>query len=110
LILYRLSILKQDIFIKDGIISSISDSHLQNVDQVIDKPGLFISPGWVDIFLIFTDPGLEYKETLESGVAVGVVSSKIMIFLDKQLLKRHIQIYPQFGRHSTIGVTYTLEK
>ncbi len=45
-----------------------------------------------------------------AGAAVGVVSAKTMIFLDKQLLKRHLQIYPQFGRHSTIGVTYTLEK
>ena len=70
-----------DIFIKDGIISSISDSHLQNADQVIDKPGLFISPGWVDIFSHFSDPGHEYKETLESGAAAAVAGGFTDVFL-----------------------------
>lgn len=39
--------------------------------EVIDIPGLHVSPGWTDIFANFGDPGLEAKETLESGAAAA---------------------------------------
>ncbi len=57
----------KDILINDGIIQSISDSISENAGKIIEQPGLFVSIGWVDIFANFCDPGLEYKETLETG-------------------------------------------
>jgi dihydroorotase len=38
---------------------------------VVEGSGLHVSPGFTDIFSHFCDPGLEYKETLESGAAAA---------------------------------------
>ena len=58
---------RKDILIESGIIQQISDSIQEKADTEISEEGLTVSPGWVDVFADFCDPGLEYKETLESG-------------------------------------------
>jgi dihydroorotase len=60
-----------DIFIADGIIKTIGNKLTDTADQVIDRPGMHVSPGWMDIFAHFGDPGYEFKETLESGAAAA---------------------------------------
>jgi dihydroorotase len=57
----------RDLLIEDGRIKAIAPNLQATADRVIHHPGLHISPGWVDIFSHFCDPGYEYKETLESG-------------------------------------------
>lgn len=61
----------KDILITDGRIASISDNITGQYDQLIQEPGLHVSIGWTDIFSHFCDPGFEYRETLESGVAAS---------------------------------------
>lgn len=56
-----------DIFIENGLISQIGKEISSDADQVISLEGLCVSPGWVDVFASFADPGYEYKETLETG-------------------------------------------
>ena len=56
-----------DIFIENGLISQIGKEISSEADQVISLEGLCVSPGWVDVFASFADPGYEYKETLETG-------------------------------------------
>lgn len=58
---------RQDIFIENGIIREIG-SCSKAVDKVIELPNLHISPGWMDLFAHFCDPGLEHKETVQSGI------------------------------------------
>ena len=36
--------------------------------EIIEIKGLHVSPGWVDIFAQFHDPGQEHKETIETGI------------------------------------------
>lgn len=60
-----------DIFIADGVIRAIGARLDEKADQVIDLPGLHVSPGWLDTFANFGDPGYEFKETLESGAAAA---------------------------------------
>ena len=60
-----------DIFIDNGIISGLGSESNQSADKVISISGLHVSPGWVDVFANFGDPGYEYKETLESGSAAA---------------------------------------
>jgi dihydroorotase len=60
-----------DILIENGIISQTGSAISIAADQVIDRPGLHVSPGWVDPFANFADPGYEYKETLETGAAAA---------------------------------------
>jgi len=42
-----------------------------NADKIIDVPEIHVSPGWMDVFSNFADPGYEYKETLETGAAAA---------------------------------------
>lgn len=56
-----------DIFIDNGSITGIGQHLTSEADQVLDLQGASISPGWVDIFANFGDPGFEFKETMETG-------------------------------------------
>lgn len=60
-----------DILIDDGIISRIGTITNTKADKEIDSKGICVSPGWVDIFANFGDPGYEFKETLETGAAAA---------------------------------------
>ena len=62
---------RQDILIESGIIKDIQPRIEAKADQVIAGQDLHLSPGWVDIFAQFADPGYEYKETLETGAAAA---------------------------------------
>ena len=60
-----------DIFIENGIITSINKKISDKADKEISIEGLHVSPGWVDVFAHFNDPGKEHKESLESGAAAA---------------------------------------
>ena len=57
----------KDILITDGIISKIGDQVLESADKIIEKNGLCVSIGWMDMFADFADPGYEYRDSLETG-------------------------------------------
>jgi dihydroorotase len=63
--------LTTDIFIENGTIVSIESNSSKKADQTIDCHGAFVSTGWVDVFSNFCDPGFEFKETLQSGMAAA---------------------------------------
>ena len=56
-----------DIFIQDGIFKTISPKLDITAEKIIEAEGLFVSPGWLDVFAHFPDPGFEYKESLQTG-------------------------------------------
>ena len=56
-----------DILINGELITKIATKIDETADTIVDAAGLSVSPGWVDIFSHFCDPGFEYKETLETG-------------------------------------------
>jgi dihydroorotase len=57
----------KDILITSGKIVKINDAIEENANQVIEKNGLCVSIGWMDMFADFADPGFEQKENIESG-------------------------------------------
>ena len=61
-----------DIFIEDGVIKHIGEKLPGAADKEINIEGLHVSPGWMDIFSNFADPGYEFKETLETGAQAAV--------------------------------------
>jgi len=71
----------QDILIENGLIRDIAPSIFEKADQVIDHQALQVSPGWVDIFSNFADPGYEFKETLETGAAAAAAGGFTDVFL-----------------------------
>jgi dihydroorotase len=70
-----------NIFINDGIIESIGAADNFSADKIIDIHGLYVSPGWVDTFANFADPGYEYKETLETGAAAAAAGGYCDVML-----------------------------
>lgn len=56
-----------DILIIDGKIAELSSSIETTYDETIDANGLFLAPGLIDPQVHFREPGLEYKEDIESG-------------------------------------------
>jgi len=71
----------QDILIENGTIREIAPSISEKADQTVEQKGLHISPGWVDIFSNFADPGYEFKETLETGAAAAAAGGYTDVFL-----------------------------
>ena len=70
-----------DIRILNGKISQISAGLVpENSEEVLDLTGLTVAPGLVDTHIHFRDPGLTYKEDLQTGAlaaARGGVTSVI---------------------------------
>ncbi|RYY97995.1 MAG: dihydroorotase [Chitinophagaceae bacterium] len=60
-----------DVLVRNGVVSRMAPALTQTAAQVIDLEGLHLSPGWVDLFAHFCDPGHEHRETLETGAAAA---------------------------------------
>jgi len=61
----------KDILVENGIIRAIDSAITESADEVVDIPNLSVSPGWMDVFAHFCDPGIEHKETLATGAAAA---------------------------------------
>lgn len=62
---------KLDVFIENGFISQLANNIDVAESLVIEADDMHLSPGWIDLFAHFCDPGFEFKETLESGAAAA---------------------------------------
>jgi dihydroorotase len=71
----------KDILIENGIYLKIEDSILDEEAQIIQHNGLQISQGWVDLKADFCDPGLEQKETIESGLNAAAAGGYTHVFV-----------------------------
>lgn len=69
-----------DIIIKDGKIkkilkkaeaSEVQEALPETGEEVIDASGLIVAPGMIDVHVHFRDPGLTYKEDIETGAAAA---------------------------------------
>ncbi|MBS1688444.1 MAG: dihydroorotase [Bacteroidetes bacterium] len=69
-----------DILVEDGKIKTISKDITAKVDTVIEGDNIYVSPGWVDIFADYREPGLEHKETLESGMKAAAAGGFTDVF------------------------------
>lgn len=73
----------QDILIENGVVANIDKAITSGIDNsvtIVEKEGLVVSPGWIDVFSHFCDPGLEYRETLESGAAAAAAGGYTHVF------------------------------
>ncbi len=63
----------RDVLIDNGLVSQIADS-IEAPDgcQVVERPNLHVSPGWVDMRVSAGDPGFEHKEDLTSVCRAAV--------------------------------------
>ena len=56
-----------DVLTEDQRIIGVKEHIEEQVDRVIDAKGCYVMPGFIDLHVHLRDPGLEYKETLETG-------------------------------------------
>jgi dihydroorotase len=56
----------RDVLIEDGVIAEVAASITADARE-IDAHSLVVAPGFVDVHTHLRDPGLEYKEDIESG-------------------------------------------
>jgi dihydroorotase len=90
-----------DIFIENGTITRIGKDLSVKTDQQIAIDGLHVSPGWVDVFANFGDPGYEYKETLETGATAAAAGG----FTDVLVIPNTNPV-----AHNKSGVEYIVQK
>jgi len=98
-----------DIFIENGIITAIDNSLIHQADKVIEITGVHVSPGWVDVFANFADPGYEFKETLETGAsaaAAGGYTDVLIIPNTKPCLhnKSSVEYIVQKGKNLPVSI------
>lgn len=72
---------KLDILIIDGKIEEIGKLDTIEADKTIQFNDLVVSPGWVEIFSNFADPGYEYKETISSGAKAAAKGGFTDVFV-----------------------------
>ena len=90
-----------DIFIEDGIITQTGKKITGKADKEINIPGIHISPGWVDVFAHFADPGYEFKETMESGAAAAAAGG----YTDVMTIPNTLPV-----THNKAAVEYIIQK
>ena len=97
-----------DIFIENGTIKKIGKDLARQVDKEISIKGLCVSPGWVDMFANFADPGYEYKESIESGsmaAAAGGFTDVLVIPNTKPVVDAKSQVEYVFQKSRSLPVT-----
>lgn len=70
----------KDILIDSHHISKIADKISEKADIQLQEKDLQVSPGWVDPFVHFCDPGYEFKETLDTGAAAAAAGGFTRVF------------------------------
>lgn len=61
-----------DVLVADGKIRKVGVSIQDEADRILDASGCYVMPGFIDLHVHFRDPGLTYKETLETGGKAAV--------------------------------------
>ena len=73
--------LVKNIFIVDGKIVAVDDDVTHEAEIIFEEENVIASPGWVDTFVNFSDPGFEFKETLASGALAAQFGGFTQVFV-----------------------------
>jgi dihydroorotase len=69
-----------DVGVKGGKIAAIGDLAQASAGEVFDAAGLTVMPGVIDTQVHFREPGLEWKEDLETGSQCAVLGGVVAVF------------------------------
>lgn len=71
---------KADVGVIDGKIAFIGDLSQASAGEVFDATGLLVLPGVIDTQVHFREPGLEWKEDLETGSRGAALGGVVAVF------------------------------
>lgn len=69
-----------DVGVRDGRIAFIGDLSQASAGEVVDAAGLTVLPGVIDTQVHFREPGLEWKEDLETGSRAAALGGVVAVF------------------------------
>ena len=69
-----------DVGVRDGRIVHIGDLSQASAGETIDANGLTVLPGVIDTQVHFREPGLEWKEDLETGSRAAALGGVVAVF------------------------------
>lgn len=69
-----------DLLIEDKAVVKMESDITEEADRVVDARGCFVMPGFIDLHVHFRDPGLEHKETIETGSKAAVCGGYTTVF------------------------------
>src|SRR4029453_9383078 len=69
-----------DIGVRGGKIAAVGDLSQASADEVLGAKGLTVMPGVIDTQVHFREPGLEWKEDLETGSRAAVLGGVTAVF------------------------------
>jgi dihydroorotase len=69
-----------DVGVRDGKIAAIGDLAQASAGETFDAAGLLVMPGVIDTQVHFREPGLEWKEDLETGSRAAVLGGVVAVF------------------------------
>lgn len=61
-----------DVLVEEDRIVRMAEQIDETADRVLDAEGCYVMPGFIDLHVHLRDPGLEYKETLQTGGMAAV--------------------------------------
>ena len=71
---------RADVGVKDGRIAAIGDLSQADAGEIVDAGGLTVLPGVIDTQVHFREPGLEWKEDLETGSRAAALGGVVAVF------------------------------
>ncbi|WP_158914330.1 dihydroorotase [Caulobacter sp. S45] len=69
-----------DVGVREGRIAKIGELSQASAGEVFDATGLTVLPGVIDTQVHFREPGLEWKEDLETGSRAAVLGGVVAVF------------------------------
>ena len=69
-----------DVGVRSGKIAAVGDLSQASAGEVFDAKGLTVLPGVIDTQVHFREPGLEWKEDLQSGSLAAVMGGVVGVF------------------------------
>jgi dihydroorotase len=69
-----------DVGVRAGKIVAVGDLSQASAGEVFDATGLTVMPGVIDTQVHFREPGLEWKEDLETGSRAAVLGGVVAVF------------------------------
>jgi len=69
-----------DVGVRGGKIAAIGDLSQASAGETLDAAGLTVMPGVIDTQVHFREPGLEWKEDLETGSRAAVLGGVVAVF------------------------------
>jgi len=69
-----------DVGVRGGKIAAVGDLGQASAGEVFDAAGLTVMPGVIDTQVHFREPGLEWKEDLETGSRAAVLGGVVAVF------------------------------